>query len=247
MMFNDLKMTHIDKPICIIPARGGSKRFPRKNISLLAGKPLLAYAIDAALKSNVFDMICVSSEDEQILKIAEKYGADSAIKRPVELATDKTQVKEVCAYLLESFAAQGLLYKTFGVLLVTNPLRTGQDISKAYETFKKDDSDFCMSIVPFSHPPQRAVWVPSGFVVPYFGQEYMKQTQLLDKLYRHDGSIIFAKSEQFLKKNEFFGKKVAPFFMPSERSVDIDSPLDLAWAEFLLERSKKVEVAGGPK
>jgi len=247
MMSNDPKMSHIDKPLCIIPARGGSKRFPRKNISLLGGKPLLAYAIEAALESNVFDRIYVSSEDEQILKIAEEYGADSAIKRPAELATDTTQVKEVCAYLLESFAAQGVLYKEFGVLLVTNPLRTGQDISKAYETFKKDDSDFCMSIVPFSHPPQRAVWVPSEFVVPYFGRKYMKQTQLLDRLYRHDGSIIFAKSEHFLKENEFYGKKVSPFFMPPERSVDIDSPLDLAWAEFLLERSKKVNVAGGSK
>ena len=241
------KVTHIEKPLCIIPARGGSKRFPRKNIALLAGKPLIAYAIDAALESHVFDTICVSSEDEEILRVSEKYGADNAIKRPVELANDKTQVKEVCAYLLESFAAQGLLYKEFGVLLVTNPLRTGQDIGKAYETFKKDDSDFCMSIVPFSHPPQRAVWVPSGFVIPYFGKEYMKQTQLLDRLYRHDGSIIFGKSKQFLKEKEFFGKKVTPFFMPSERSVDIDSPLDLAWAEFLLEHFKKVEVVGRRK
>lgn len=247
MTFNDLKMTHIDKPICIIPARGGSKRFPRKNIALLAGKPLLAYAIEAALESNIFEIICVSSEDEEILKIAERHGADRAVKRPDELATDKTQVKEVCAYLLKSFAAQGLLYREFGVLLATNPLRTGRDISEAYATFKKDDSDFCMSIVPFSHPPQRAVWVPSGSVVPYFGLEYMKQTQLLDKLYRHDGSIIFGKSERFLEKNEFFGRNVAPFFMPSEHSVDIDSPLDLAWAEFLFERSGKVEAAGGPK
>lgn len=247
MMFNDPKMTRTDKPICIIPARGGSKRFPRKNLSLLAGKPLLAYAIEAALESHVFDTVCVSSEDEEILKTAEKYGADRAIERPAELATDRTQVKEVCAYLLKSFAAQGLLYEEFGVLLATNPLRTGRDVSKAYATFKKDDYDFCMSIVPFSHPPQRAVWVSSGFVVPYFGLKYMKQTQLLDELYRHDGSIIFGKSDQFLKKNEFFGKKVAPFFMPSEHSVDIDSPLDLAWAEFLLQRSKKIEEASGPK
>lgn len=230
-------MSTSNKPLCIIPARGGSKRFPRKNIALLAGKPLLAYAIEVALESGIFDQICVSSEDEEILKIARTYGTILALKRPEELATDTAQVKHVCAYLLKDFAAQGLIYADFAVLLATNPFRTAQDICDAYQTFKRKKANYLMSLVPYSHPPQRAVWVPDGYVESYFGFQNIKQTQLLDTLYRHDGSIILARSEVFIKVGEFYGPKVVPYYIPAERSVDIDNPLDLAWAEFLLTHS----------
>ncbi len=225
-----------DKPLCIIPARGGSKRLPHKNIALLAGKPLLTYAIEAALKSDVFDLVCVSSEDDEIIKVARVYGAPLVLKRPPELATDRVQVKHVCKYLLEYFTAQGLAYAEFAVLLTSNPFRKAQDIRAAYKTFKREDANYVMSLVPYSHPPQRAVWVTNGYVKPYFGFQSMKQAQLLETLYRHDGSVIFAKTEVFLREGEFYGTKVVPYFIPPERSVDIDSPLDLAWAEFLLRR-----------
>lgn len=226
-----------DKPLCIIPARGGSKRLPRKNIVLLAGRPLLAYAIEAALESDVFDKICVSSEDDEILDVARGCGAHLALKRLPELARDTAQVKHVCAYLLEHFAAKGIAYAEFAVLLVTSPLRMSQDIKAAYKIFKREDANYVMSLVPYSYPPQKAVSVSNGYARPYFGLQYMKQAQLMDTLYRHDGSIIFGKSKVFLKEKEFYGTKVVPYFIPVERSVDIDSPLDLAWAEFLLSRS----------
>ena len=227
-------MPAMNKPLCIIPARGGSKRLPRKNIALLAGKPLLAYAVEAALESNIFDQVCVSSDDDEILGIAQTYNSILALKRPPELATDIAQVRHVCAYLLEDFADQGQVYAEFAVLLVTNPFRTAQDIRAAYDIFKVEDANYVMSLVPYSHPPQRAVWAPHGLVEPYFGFQYMKQTQLLEPLYRHDGSVIFARSEVFLKEREFYGTKAVPYFISPERSVDIDNPLDLAWAEFLL-------------
>ena len=232
-----------NKPLAIIPARGGSKRFPGKNVAILAGKPLIAYAIEAAQESEVFDLVCVSSEDDEILRIAKKWGAQTVMKRPVELADDLTPLKEVCAYLLESFSSQGRNYGEFGLLLATNPLRTAADLREAYQLFKKENAVTCMSLVPFSHPPQRAVRVDaeSGLVQPYFGTERMTQSQLLEPLYRHDGSIIFAQSEMFLKTREFYGPGVVPYFIPCERSVDIDSPLDLAWAEFLLKRSGLLE------
>jgi len=226
-----------DRPLCIIPARGGSKRLPRKNIALLAGKPLLSYAIDAALESDVFDLICVSSEDDEILETASKYGAHLALRRGAELATDTAQVRHVCAHVLEDLASEGQVYDEFAVLLVTNPLRTSRDIKAAYEIFREKDANYLMSLVPYSHPPQRAVWVPGGYVEPYYGLQYMKQTQLLDTLYRHDGSIIFGKTDVFLKEKEFYRTNVIPYFLPAERSVDIDNSLDLAWAEFLLSRS----------
>lgn len=225
------------RSICIIPARGSSKRLPRKNIALLAEKPLLAYTVQEALKSDIFDLICVSSEDDDVLEVARVYGAQLALKRPPELAADTAQVKHVCKYLLEYFAAQDSVYTEFAVLLTTNPLRTAEDIKAAYDIFKQEDANYVMSLVPYSHPPQRAVWVTNGYAKPYFGLQYMKQAQLLEPLYRHDGSVIFAKTEVFLKEGEFYGSKVVPYFIPVERSVDIDSPLDLAWAEFLLSHA----------
>jgi CMP-N-acetylneuraminic acid synthetase len=224
----------VNKPICIIPARGGSKRLPRKNIALLAGKPLLAYAIEAAIDSDIFDQVCVSSDDDEILETARIHGAHIAQKRMEDLATDTAQVKHVCVDLLNDFTAKGMEYTEFAVLLTTNPLRTARDIKSAHEIFKSEDANYVMSFVPYTHPPQRAVKATHGYIEPYFGIKYMKPTQSLDTLYRHDGSIIFAKTNVFLKEKEFYGTKVVPYFMPVERSVDIDTPMDLTWAEFLL-------------
>jgi CMP-N-acetylneuraminic acid synthetase len=232
-------MVDVSQPIGIIPARGGSKRFPRKNIAPLMNKPLLAYAIEAALDSNIFSEVCVSSEDDEILEIASEYGASLVLKRPAILSSDETPLKEVCAYLINHFAKQGINYREFGLLLPTNPLRTAQDIREAYQAFKNSGANFCMSLVKFSHPPQRAVCIRSGYVEPFWGQEFMTQAQKLEPLYRHDGSIIFAKTLTFMDKREYYGEKVAPFFISEDRSVDIDSPLDLAWAEFLLSKSAK--------
>lgn len=229
-------MTEPLRPLCIIPARGGSKRLPRKNIAPLLGKPLLAYALDAALESGLFELVCVSSEDEEILDAARRYGAQAALSRPQELAGDKAQVKQVCVQVLEYFRDQGSAFTEFGVLLTTNPLRTAGDLVKAYRVFRDSGANYVMSLVPYAHPPQRAVWAPDSYVEPYFGLQYMKQTQLLDPLYRHDGSIIFAKSAVFLQEKEFYGSRVAPFFINPDHSVDIDNAQDLAWAEFLLTR-----------
>lgn len=224
-----------EKPLCIIPARGGSKRLPKKNIALLAGKPLLVYAIEAARTSKVFGSVCVSSEDEEILRLAEKFGAE-AIKRKTELATDTAAVKQVCQQLLIEMEDKGRFYKEFAVLLTTNPLRSSDDIQAAYEIFKQGEANYVMSLVEFSHPPQRAVHTHKNQVKPYFGMEYMTQTQRLEPLYRHDGTIIIAKTDIFLKEKEFYGSNVKPYFQPVERSVDIDNALDLKWAEFLLNQ-----------
>lgn len=230
-------MPAMDKPLCIIPARGGSKRFPRKNIALLQGKPLLAYAMEAAIKSNVFDLVCVSSDDDEILEIASKYDGIKALRRPEELASDIAQVKDVCQYLLNFFSEQGRSFSEFAVLLPTNPFRTEKDIKGAYDLLKQKKANFVVSLTSFSHPPQRAVWAPDGYIKPYYGIKQMIQTQLLDEVYRHDGNIIFARSKAFIKENEFYGTKAVPFFVNPENTVDIDSPLDLEWAEFLLERN----------
>jgi len=226
----------IVKPLCIIPARGNSKRLPRKNVKLLNGKPLLAYAIEAALKSKVFDLVCVSSEDEAILRIARNYGAQYLHHRPQELSQDKVQIRSVCASLLEHFSAEGRSYGAFGLLLPTNPLRTAADIQGAYKIFKSEKADVVMSVVQFSHPPQRAVCIRNGQLKPFLGLKFMKPAQELEPLYRHDGSVILAKADKFLKTRQFYAGRVVPYVVDPDRSVDIDTAFDFKWAQFLIKQ-----------
>lgn len=222
-------------PLCIIPARGGSKRFPRKNLALIGGRPLVSQAISVARASGVFNAICVSSEDDEILSVAKDHGADLVLRRTGELARDDVQVKDVCRSILEERTNAGYEHPTFAVLLPTSPLRTAADVRQAYNILLETDADCCMSLVACEHPPQRAVWMSDGYVKPYFGGEYLKPAQSLETLYRHDGTIIFARTAPFLREETFYGAKVVPYLVPRERAVDVDNPLDLAWAEFLLQ------------
>ena len=231
-------MIEHDKPLCIIPARGGSKRLPHKNIALLRGKPLLCYAIEAAIESGVFSMICVSSDDDDTLKIAGGYDGVQLIHRSSELSTDKARVVDVCLELLRNFQKDDVHFKEFAVLLATSPLRTSEDIRKAYKIMRGNDVDAVMSIVRFDHTPQTAVWVPDGNVEFFFNKELTSIRQNMPILYRHNGAIYFSKTESFLRNPVQYGEKTVPYYMPPERSVDIDNPIDLEWAEFLLERNK---------
>ena len=228
------------RPLCIIPARGGSKRFPGKNLVQLQGKTLLAHAIDCARDSGIFEEICVSSEDPEILQAAESAGADLALVRPEELSGDSIGYKHVCAQVLQQLALEGKPYDHFAILLTTNPLRTPEDLRHAYQQFIESGTEIVMSLTPCHHPPQRSVSIRDKLVQPYFGHEYMTQTQNLEPLYRHDGSILLIRTAPFLDDPNFYNKSITPFVTPLENSVDIDEPIDLKWAEFLLNKRTKV-------
>lgn len=229
----------IESPLCIIPARGGSKRLANKNRALVLGKSLVAYAIEVALASNIFSRICVSSEDDKILKIADTYGEGLSLKRPVELSGDDIGVAQVCEYILSESLKQGEKYEAFAILLPTSPLRTSADIKSAYELLQEPKTNCVMSLVAYSHPPQRALSVTSGRVKPYFGYQFMKRTQELEQLYRHDGTVIFAKTQAFLENKGYWMAGTIPYYVPENRSVDIDTEQDLEYAEFLLNKNKR--------
>jgi len=222
------------RPICIIPASGASTRFPRKNIALFNGKPLLAYAIDEALISNIFRAVYVSSEDAEILEMAQDYGGIPLL-RPSELKSDRAQIRHVCLDILKS-----IVCKEFGVLGIPNPLRIAEDIIAAYTVFKQSDAECLMSVSSYAHPPQRAVWMPDGYIEPYFNIKYMLRAQKLDPVWRCDGSIIFVKTYAFKRVGDFYGTQAVPYFTPKERSIDIDYPIDLKLAEFLKETRNEI-------
>jgi len=223
--------------ICIIPARGGSKRFPRKNIALFLGKPLLQIAVEVAQESGMFDQICVSSDDPETLEIAAKSGA-TAMPRPPHLATDTIGYAYVCEHIVKQLSTSDRPVETFAVLLATSPLRKARDIVDAFDILRKTDAHGVMSLGPYPHPPQCAVWAPHGEIVPFFGDSFMLQSQTLDQLYVHDGNIILMRAEHFDPDKAWYSEKMAPLYIEPNRCVDIDRPQDLLWAEFLANQTR---------
>lgn len=222
-------------PVCIIPARGGSKRLPRKNIREVHGKPLLGHAVDSAKASGVFSEVIVSSDDSAILEVGREHGA-TVEERPGHLATDRATVVDVCEHLVNELETRGWSVPSFGVLLTTNPLRTADQVREAWDLFVAEGANYVVSLVPYDDPPQNALWAPEGYVEPYWGPEEGDQSQLLETLYTHDGGVVFCRTEAFLEERTFFGSECVPYYIERDKSVDIDRPIDLEWAEFLMER-----------
>lgn len=232
------------KSIAIIPARGGSKRFPKKNLSHLNGKPLIAHTIEACLDAACFDRVVVSSEEEEILAVAKKYGAD-IYQRPQRLADDYTRVVDVIwHYLLQENKQNKYSYAS--VLLPTCPLRKKEDIISAWDLFKKKDCrGFVISVAEYDFPPQLALSVPgeSGEIFPREEAIYQKTTrsQSLDTYYHPNGGIYLFDVESFLREKTFFSQPMYAHIMSKESSVDVDYPYQLEIARHLLNNRESQE------
>lgn len=230
-------MIHEMKPLCLIPARGGSKRLPGKNIRLLAGKPLIAYTIEAARASGVFDCVCVSTDDEEIASVALEYGAEIPFMRPAHLADDTAGLLLVVRHALEFFSERGQDYDSFCVLQPTSPLRTATDISNAYALFRSNDAYCVVGVTACEHPPFWSFEKRDQFMLPYWGPEYLlKRTQDLPELWRPIGAMFIARASAYLEEGTFYTDRTIGYEMPLERAVDVDNAFDLYLAECLLER-----------
>ena len=222
-----------DKILCIIPARGGSRRFPRKNMALLAGKPLIAYAIEEAKKSKMFTKVVVSTEDKEIAETAKGYGAE-VIERSEELASDTAKVPEVCLDIIGRFEENGEKFDSICILLPTSPLRRSDDIIAAINKFKESGSDYLMSTTNYRYSPFRALKKnEEGFLEPFFDRKYLRRDQENPEVVVHNGCIILAKIEKFKKDKTYYGSKLVGFHMPLEYSIDINEPIDLKIAEVI--------------
>jgi len=219
------------KPVCIIPARKGSKRLPRKNVIMCDGKPLIWYTIQVAKGSGMFDHIIVSTDDELACSIAREEGIDFWV-RDKGLCVDTATVVDVCLDVLRFWSQ----YETFCVLLPTCPLRTVEDVRIACELFGGQVCDFVMSVTEYYYHPYQALFV-DGYLLPSTPDMLSMQSQEWDKFYHHNGSIIFGHTESLRRYKSFYGGKVVPYLMPRERSVDIDTIDDLEYAEYLLKKS----------
>jgi len=227
--------------LAIIPARGGSKGVPRKNIKSLSGLPLIAYTIEASLQSSFIDATVVSSEDEEILKISKEYGADTVI-RPDSLASDMASSMPVITHVLESLSSVGSNFDTIMLLQPTSPLRDSIDIDKAVTLFFEHDADALISVAePEIEVLKSFVVNEDGYLEGAVNNKYpFTRRQDLPKAYLSNGAIYMIKTELFLETKSLWAKKTLPFVMRPEKSVNIDTFEDFKKAEDILNKQKGI-------
>jgi CMP-N-acetylneuraminic acid synthetase len=224
------------KPLCVVPARRGSKRLAEKNLRPLAGRPMLAYTVAAAQASGVFERVFVSTEDAEIARLAEALGA-VAHPRPDELAGDLVSATDVCLELAEAHAGEG--YDAVVCLQPSSPLRAAADVRGAWERFSASGADYLVSVT--SIDPHYFHWAvarnDAGWAM-VFGDRYMLERPLLPPVFRPNGAIKIARLAPLAARRNFFGAPLEVYEMPEERSIHVAEALDHAWAEYLLSRAE---------
>ena len=221
--------------LAIIPARGGSKRLPRKNLLDLCGKPLIAWSIEAALKSKYITKVIVSSDDEEILNIAKEYKADF-IKRPDELASDTATTFDALKHTLENVGK----YDYVVLLQPTSPLRSEKHIDEAIELLEEKSADAIISVCEMEHSPLWSNTLDEKLDMSNFLRDEVlnKRSQDLPKYYRLNGAIYICKTEELLENKGFFIKKnIYAYKMDKKNSVDIDEEID-----FIIAREIKQSI-----
>lgn len=224
-----------DKSIlAVIPARGGSKRLPRKNILNLTGKPLLEYSISAALNCDLITDVVVTSEDTQICEVAADAGA-MVINRPMELAGDTISNEHVIKHAIEVFSTMNYFPEYIVLLQPTSPLRTSAHLHQCIEQFLNSGMKSVMSVCKVEHHPGKFIRIKQNQAEPYTCLEDVeKRTQDLEEVYRQNGAIYALKTTDFLNELKFYQSPCFPYVMNAEDSIDIDSKFDLQFCEFLL-------------
>ena len=185
--------------ICVIPARGGSKRIPRKNIKTFNGKPIIAYSIEAALASSCFDKVIVSTDDEEISEVAKDFGAEVPFIRPVEISNDFAATNPVISHAVDWMENQGNLINHVCCLYATAPFIDPNSISNAYKKFKDMKADFCFSVTSFPFPIQRAIKInKSGKVGLFQPEHFHSRSQDLEETYHDAGNFTGERSRHLI-------------------------------------------------
>lgn len=222
----------------IIPARGGSKGLPRKNIRNLAGKPLIAHTIEAARQSRRLTRFLVSTDDPEIRQVAESCGAP-VLLRPPELAADNTPMLPVLQHVISALKdREGLRFDHLIILQPTSPLRNAADIDGALEVLRQPETDSVISVyLTTHHHPSKLYKIQEGLLCPLAPDPPVRLRQKLEPIYHRNGAIFAFQTRLMEEAGLILGSQLRPFIMPQERSVDIDDEFDLQYAEFLLSRS----------
>jgi len=233
-------MSRSNRYLAIIPARGGSKRLPGKNIMSIAGKPLIAWTIEAARHSGVFDRIMVSTDDNEIARTSEKYGAEVPCLRPPELSGDDTSTADVIEYCLKKLhVPDGDYYSHLVCLQPTSPLRTADDIREAVQMAENKNADAIISVCKSEHSPLWANKLPDNLSMQDFLPGNLQKTpsQDLPPYFRLNGAIYLCNVKRFMKERSLFlTSNIYAYIMSRVSSIDIDDEIDFELASIYLSR-----------
>lgn len=225
--------------IAIIPARGGSKRIPRKNIKDFLGKPIIAYSIDTALNSGLFDEVFVSTDDPEIAEIAKKLGAKVPVLRSAKNSDDFATTSDLLIEVLEFYSSQSLIVDSFCCIYATSPLIQVEDLKAANNLFETTDFDTLMSAVAFSFPPQRSFQlIENNQIELNFPSEIGKRSQDLTPFYHDAGMFYFCKTNSFLSTQNIWSGKIGAYCLDELKVQDIDNEIDWKLAELKYQLAK---------
>jgi pseudaminic acid cytidylyltransferase len=220
--------------IAIIPARGGSKRIPRKNIKLFHGKPIIAYSIEAAIESGCFDKVIVSTDDEAIAHVARQYGAEVPFIRPAELADDYTTTLAVIQQAVSWCEQQAWDLDLVCCLYATAPFVLFQDLQQGLKLLMAQDIDYVFSATHFNFPIQRAIRLSEEGQVSMFQPEHMNtRSQDLPAAFHDAGQFYWGRVAAFKQGRPFYSERSRVVLLPRTRVQDIDTPEDWAFSEAL--------------
>ena len=232
----ELRIGEIMKSVAIITARGGSKRIPRKNIKEFCGKPILAYSIEAAIKSGMFDRVMVSTDDEEIAETARTYGGEVPFFRSEKTAGDYATTNDVLLEVLEEYEKRGEHFDLGCCIYPTAPFVTAKKLTDAVKQLLDSDADTLIPVVRFSYPPQRAMVVRDGRLV--FGHpEYLdSRSQDLEPHYHDVGQFYIFRTENFKRNRKLMVGNILPLVVPETEIQDIDTLTDWEIAEIKYRR-----------
>jgi pseudaminic acid cytidylyltransferase len=222
--------------LAVIPARGGSKRIPRKNIKEFCGLPMIARSITAALNSNCFDQVIVSTEDTEIAEIAIKLGASAPFMRPLDLADDFVGTMPVIRHAIDWYTQHGHTISEVCCIYATAPFISAENIRTGYQALMAQQSNFAFSVTSFAFPIQRAIRITADHHVEMFDpSQFNTRSQDLEEAYHDAGQFYWGTAQAWMTSEAIFKAGSIPIVIPRHLVQDIDTPEDWVRAEWLFK------------
>jgi pseudaminic acid cytidylyltransferase len=227
--------------IAVIPARGGSKRIPRKNIKPFCGKPMIAWSIEVARASGLFDHIVVSTDDAEIAEVAKVHGAEVPFMRPAALSDDHTATSPVVVHAMERYREHGHMPDPVCCIYATAPFVTAADLQRGLQTLTDTGSDYAFSVTSYAFPIQRAIKLNQEGRVEMFQPEHFNtRSQDLKEAFHDAGQFYWGRAEAWLTGKPIFSTDAAPVMLPRHRVQDIDTPEDWVRAEWMFKALQEI-------
>lgn len=222
--------------LAVIPARGGSKRIPRKNVKVFCGKPMIAWSIEAALQSGCFDQVIVSTDNAEIAEVARQCGAQVPFVRPAALSDDHTGTIPVIGHAIEWFQAQGQTPSQVCCLYATAPFVSANDLGRGLAVLTETGADYAFAVTSYAFPIQRAIRITQANRVEMFNPEHFNtRSQDLGEAYHDAGQFYWGRAAAWLQGRVIFSPAAAPVVLPRHRVQDIDTPEDWTRAEWMFK------------